>query len=83
MEIVVVRAVNGCQMKNFDNLKNSALDGRNMRILLICPLHSSPGSFISATTKPGPGKSVIAICPECIEQGKKIREEMEHEEEKW
>lgn len=45
------------------------------RIFLICPLHSKPGNFVAAITKPGPEGGTIAICPHCIDLGKKIADE--------
>ena len=45
-------------------------------IYVVCPLHSRPGSPIRATVRPFGGKALLAICPHCIAEGKRLQEEM-------
>jgi hypothetical protein len=44
-------------------------------VFVICPLHSQPGALIRGMIRPGPEpRSMIVLCPTCVEMGKAIRQ---------
>lgn len=47
----------------------------NAKLYVICPLHSKPGELLSAVVRAVAPGQFATVCPRCIEDGKKIREE--------
>lgn len=47
---------------------------REGRILVLCPLHSRPGEMVAAVLRRA-GPDFVALCPHCIEDGRRIQEE--------
>lgn len=43
------------------------------RLLMVCVLHSKPGELITPILRQA-GHDKVAVCPRCIEDGKKLRE---------
>ena len=53
--------------------------GFNGRVLLLCSRHSGFGEMITATVRKA-GPDIVALCPQCLEDGKDAMKELTSEE---